>query len=925
MAQSMCVFKTATRSFYVVAALLVVGVVRADPAIPEVQEVSSQEPSADASEALNFDSDFLSLGKAKQGEGKEKHVDLSYFAHKGGMAPGRYAVQVKVNGKMVDEGRMVTFKSWPDQPGKLYACVSAHELLTWWGVKSSRQNESAPASDSDAVNAADGGKTTAGAEGLCPVGGVVSMVPYAQEEFDFNNHLLSLTVPQASLGPASRLRVPPHLWDSGTPAILMNYNYNGSQQSSQGETSGSDFLGLNGQLNLLSWRLRSDLTAYKRQGGNAELSWSQLYAQRDFASFGGGQLTVGHTSASGGGVDSVSFLGATVESDEGMLDPTFTTYRPAISGIAESPATVTVRQYGNVIYRQNLPQGPFSLTDFNRSGNGDVQVEIREADGRVRRFTLAQASNGVLLRQGAVSYSASAGKAANSNGYVDDRFVQVGGSYGVWANTTLTGGVLLSSDYQSMAVGTGFNAGALGAFSYTLKGGRADVSVVPGEKGRALGITHSVGWSRGFGDTSLGVSYSRSMTPDAVSYSELLSMTPRELDMAPRRAAGSRDSLGVSISQSLGSWGNVALSGSRSTSWGSDRVQQNATLGYNTTVRDVGIGLAFGYSTSTGRDNRSRDYFDSNDDDRLVPLASRSDWGGGRTDRSVTLTVSLPLGKWFGTDRVSSGSYSYAKSNGSASQQVGISGSVMGGPLSYSVSQGLTGDRTGSASVGYSGRYGSVSGSYSYGAGSDSVSYSANGGLALHPHGVTLGKTVALGGGNALVEIPGAGGIDVGGATTDWRGYALLSGLTPYDRNQVNVDMTNLPGNVELDASSKNVVPTRGALVSVPFKSRLGFRMLLTLKHNDAPVFFGSDVTLKQSDPKALPISGIVGDDGQVYLAGMPAKGAVTVSWGAEKDEQCTATYALPGNADMSRLATVSAVCRQGAQLQSAEELSNER
>lgn len=41
-----------------------------------------------------------------------------------------------------------------------------------------------------------------------------------------------------------------------------------------------------------------------------------------------------------------------------------------------------------------MPQRPFSLTDFNRNRSGDVDVEIGEAGGRVRHFTLAQASKG---------------------------------------------------------------------------------------------------------------------------------------------------------------------------------------------------------------------------------------------------------------------------------------------------------------------------------------------------------------------------------------------------------------------------------------------------------------------------------------------------------------------------------------------------
>lgn len=859
-------------------------------------------------QALSFDSDFLSLGKDEGN--KEKHVNLAYFAHKGGMAPGRYPVQVKVNGKLVDEGRLVTFKSWPAQPGKLYACVSAQELLDWWGINASEkadndegavvaENAEPPSQTQDAGVTAD----TSTSPESCPVGGVVAMVPYAREEFDFNNHLLSLTVPQASLGPASRLRTPPHLWDNGLPAVLMNYTYTGSQQNSRGKKSGSDFLGVNGQLNLLGWRVRSDLSAHRRQGGAAQWNLSRAYAQHDFSRLGGGQLTLGNTASSGGGVDSVSFVGARVESDDGMLDPALNTYTPAITGIAGSPATVTARQYGKVIYQQNVPQGPFSLTDFNRNGSGEVEVEVREADGRVRRFSLAQASNGVLLRQGGLSYSLSAGTATHDDVYVDDRFVQLGGSYGAWANTTLTGGVLLSRDYQALALGTGFYAGAWGAFTYTLKGNRANLSAVPGYQGAAMGVAHDVSWSRSFGATSVGVSYSRGQTPNARSYSEMLSMTPRQPDETLPRSGGNRDSLGVSLSQSLGVWGSLSLNGTRSTTWNSSRVQQNATLGYSTTIKDIGIGIAFGVSTARGRDTNSDVEYDGQS--RSRPAA---DWNN-KTDRTMALTVSLPLGKWLGSDRVSSGNYSYTRSNGHASQQAGLSGSALSGALSYSLSQALTDNRTGSVSMGYGGRYGALSGGYSYGAGSNSLSYGASGGLALHPHGATLGKPLALNGGNALVEIPGAAGINVDGASTDWRGYALVSGLTPYDRNRVNVDMTNLPGNMELDASSKNVVPTRGALVSVPFKSNRGFRLLLNLQHQGEPVPFGADVVLKRDDD-SLPVTGIVGDAGQVYLSGMPETGTVSARWGESSDERCEAAYALPPGADMSRLATVTATCR---------------
>ncbi|WP_273830926.1 fimbria/pilus outer membrane usher protein [Serratia bockelmannii] len=869
----------------------------------------------DSDAALSFDSDFLSMGG--QGDDKQKHVDLSYFAHKGGMQPGRYPVQVKVNGKLTDDGRVVEFRSWPNQRGKLYACVTATQMLEWWGIKASQSGTLASVSPDDPqmVRGKPSASTSASSAeapppvGQCPTGGVAAMVPYAKEVFDFNKHLLDLTVPQASLGPASLMRIPPHLWDEGIPAILMNYNYTGSQQKSQGRQSGSDFLGVNGQLNVLGWRVRNDLTWHKSQGQSAELNASQVYAERDFAAFGGGQLTVGQTTSGGGGGDSVSFVGAKVDSDDSMLDPKFTAYSPAITGIANSPATVTVRQYGKVIYQQNVPQGPFSLTDFNRSGNGDVDVEIREADGRTHHFTLASVNAGNLLRQGGASYSASTGQASGGNGYADNRFVQAGGSYGAWANATLTGGVLLSRNYQAASVGTSIYAGAWGAVSYNLRTSRADLGVVPGQSGAETGVAHDISWSRNFGATSVGVSWSHSQTRTFHTYGELLALSPKQPGDTSTASdpTPTRDSVSVSLSQSLGIWGSVSLSGSRSTSWGSNAVQNNVSLGYNTTIRDIGIGVSMGLSTQNGSSGGSNGY-----DNTSNGGTGWSDLSGSanRTDRTVAVNISLPLGKWLSANSVN-GTYSYSRSNGEVSQQAGLSGSAMNGDLSYAVSQGVQGSKGGSTSLGYSGRYGAVSTGYSYGSGSNSVSYGVTGGMALHAHGITLGRSVALGGGNALVEVPGVGGVSVGNAVTDWRGYALLGSLTPYDLNRVRVDMTNIPGNLELDASSKNVVPTRGALVAVPFLGRKGYRLLLTLTRDKGDaVPFGSSVTLELDDKAVTPVTGIVSDDSQVYLAGMPMKGTVTASWGDDKASQCTANYTLPDTVSEERLATVTASCK---------------
>lgn len=133
-----------------------------------------------------------------------------------------------------------------------------------------------------------------------------------------------------------------------------------------------------------------------------------VYARHDYAALGDGQL----------------LFGIKMESDCEMLEPAFTVNKPAITGIANFAATITVRQYGKVIYQKNVPQGPFSLTDFNNNGNGDVDVEVLEADGSSRRFPMASVVALAQMAKGALGYSASAGNVSNGNGYFSTIFAQ---------------------------------------------------------------------------------------------------------------------------------------------------------------------------------------------------------------------------------------------------------------------------------------------------------------------------------------------------------------------------------------------------------------------------------------------------------------------------------------------------------------------
>ncbi|WP_373226784.1 fimbria/pilus outer membrane usher protein [Enterobacter cloacae complex sp. ESBL7] len=864
-----------------------------------VDAVSAAAPAASGGggdQALTFDDDFMSMADGGKGKGKG-HVDLSYFAHRGGMMPGDYPVQVKVNDKMVDDGRMLTFRSWPDQPGKLYACVT-RDMLTEWGVKSEEPKAVAPgktppATDASAV-AIPAAKGAAGSAD-CPVGGVVSMVPWSSEKFDYNKKLLAITVPQASLGAASEMRTPPSRWDEGIPALLMNYNYSGSQQSNQGERNGSDFLSLNGQLNVLGWRVRSGLAWHRSDRGGSDWNTQDVYAQHDYSFMRGGQFSVGRLTSDGSVVDSVPFTGVTMASDTGMLNPSATGYKPAITGIANSPATVTVRQFGKVIYQQNVPQGPFALTDFNRSGNGDVEVEIREADGSVRRFTMSSAVAPMLMNAGEMGYSMSAGQAQNTgsgNSRLSTSFAQGNLSYGTGGNTSLLAGMLLSQDYQQISAGGGWYSGLLGAFSLTSSLSAMRLSSFPGEHGQLTGVSSQFTWSRNIGGATVGMAATRYGSKNFHTYSDALGMTPDTL----RSGNGQKASYQVSLSRSLGVFGSLTLTGNQTQYWGGEATQRGYTVSYSTTVKDVGISLAAGLNTTAGTSGSGQGGFSQ----------------GPRNDRSMTLNISLPLAKWLGGSSTMSGNYMYSRYNGRANQQAGVSGSALDSKVNYSASTGWGDSDSSSTSVGYSGKYAAMSAGYNM-SGSDNHgwSYGMSGAVLVHPQGITLAKSLSLDGANALIELPGVGGVRIAGVETDWRGYAVVSGLTPYDLNKLSVNMTNLPGNVEVDSSSKATVPTRGSVVRVRFTGSQGYRVLFTLARaagGDIP--FGAVVSLKKQDKQAPEHTGIVGDGGQAYMSGLPDKGKLLVTWADGSDGRCTADYSLPQGTDEKRLSQVTATCR---------------
>ena len=93
--------------------------------------------------------------------------------------------------------------------------------------------------------------------------------------------------------------------------------------------------------------------------------------------------------------------------------------------------------------------------------------------------------------------------------------------------------------------------------------------------------------------------------------------------------------------------------------------------------------------------------------------------------------------------------------------------------------------------------------------------------------------------------------------------------------NRIALNTSSLDNHTDIDEAVTNVVPTKGAQVRASLKARVGVRAMLKLTQNGKPLPFGTMVSTERNDN-----AGIVGDDGQVYLSGLPLSGKLKVRWG---------------------------------------------
>lgn len=681
----------------------------------------------------------------------------------------------------------------------------------------------------------------------------------ARYDYDQDNQTLRLVIPQIYRDQAVAGAINPKFWDDGAPVAWTSYQFSGSQQhDSFGKTS-SSWLGLESGINLGAWRLRNNSTWSDNTGWEAIAST----LQRDIKTLKS-QLEFGQTYTNGELFDSVQMTGVKLETDTSMLPSSQQGFAPVVRGIANSDAKVTIQQNGYTIYQSNVSPGPFEIHDLSQVTSGaDLEVTVEEADGSKHSFIQASASVPVLQREGAFKYSLAAGRYRGNGGEDEPPFVQGTAIYGLPYGVTTYSGVLGASRYHAMLAGIGADLGRAGSASMDVTAARTTF-----DDGRddATGLSWRAQYSKDIPatDTTVTLASYRYSTSGFYTFQEAIDQRDSQIDdgiYTYRRTNTRRSRLQINLSQRLGAWGSAYMNTYQQDYWDLPGTERSVGAGFSSSWRDISWSVSYSLTRTPDADS----------------------------DCQVAFSVNIPFSHFlphsWATYSVNSASGGYV------SHQAGIGGTALeNNNLSYNLQQSWTGNNTGyGASL--SGRYRGASGEaglgYSYSGDNQRWNYSAQGSVVAHEHGITLGQPVRDA--FAVVHIPDGSDVSIQngrGIKTDSFGNAIVPTLTAYRHNVISVN-TQGRDDLDIEAASVDVVPTKGAAVPVNFDARVGRRGLITLIYLGKPVPFGAIVTLDSA-------TAIVGDDGEVWLTGLQKSVAISVQWGEETGQQCKGTFTVP-------------------------------
>lgn len=782
------------------------------------------------------------------------NISLEQFSHAGYIMPGQYTFTVLVNGQSLSGDHEINFYQDPKDKNNSLVCVPP-EVTKKLGLKEEFSNQLTWWHDNECLQLSS-------LDGMTAKG-------------DLSSTSLNISIPQAYMEYTSENWDPPSRWDNGITGIIFDYNLNAMAGHNFGDYADGHYYNLSGNgtagLNVGAWRLRAewqgslDHDTGKGQHTENNFDVTQVYAYRPIPSIKS-KLTLGETYYNSDVFDSFRFVGGSLESDDNMLPPNLRGYAPEVTGVAKTNAKVTVSQKGRVLYQTQVAPGPFRIQDLSDSVSGQLDIKIEEQGGEVKTYSINTSDMPYLTRPGTVRYKAAIGKPegyeykhyqGNTEGeYASDTYTDMhhtGGapvfaagefSWGINSGWSLYGGGIGSQDYDALSIGIGRDLLFLGAVALDASASRADV---PEESGARTGSSYRLSYSKDFDDYDSQITFAgyRFSTRDFMTMDEYLSERNNESNI--------------------------------------DNDKQMYTITFNKQFRDQGLSVYLNYSHETYWDSPKNNNFNlslSQTFDAFglhslsTSITAYKNQYNGVNDYGAYLSMSVPVGE------NSTMSLNSTVSNSAHSNEVSYYHTIDSNNNYEIAVGGSDGKGTARAYFNHQGDEAEIDANVNYQSGmSSSVGVTLRGGMTATTRGVALHRVNDLGGTRMMVDTDGVSGVPVEGfggvSHTNMFGKAVIADVNSYYRSSANIDLDKLADDVDVAHSVVEGTLTEGAIGYRKFAVISGEKTMASLRLEDgSSPPFGATVF-----NKAGLQTGIVNDDGSVYLSGIQPNGKMVVKW----------------------------------------------
>lgn len=682
------------------------------------------------------------------------------FPRENAFPPGLNLVSLKVNG--MERGR---HQIWFDKTGGF--CPSA-ALLRHAGLKVPSGIPENPVDKlADQQTCVD----------------LTSIWPQFTVEADPGDGTLSLIVPQEALDAQSENIQ----WQQNGSAALLNYNTR--YLVSQARDSNINYWQVQTEagFNAGNWLFRSNQSVY-RFGEHTQTDYQNAYVQHTFTRLKS-TLQAGQVPLSGGLFGIGQVIGFQMTPEQALYSQQGAAI---VSGIADAPSVVEIRQLGIPVYHTTVPAGPFSLSGFALlNTRTDLSVTLTATDGSQRNFLVPSS---VYARDGAtISPGVSWGMGRYDQQGIDKKpFVGVvSKGFQLLERTALQAGVMGSDKYQ--AVSAAVNSTFLWQTSLAMQ------TIVARDASAHQGTLSSLSLSQPLGQN---VSLNINGTHQDRGYREFSeTLVPDQQDIVRNK-----NQYGGGLTWSQAWLGSLSFSVGRSTQ----------TRGAPATWSQLSWGRQFGRATVNVIASRNQSGSFSGHDDRLY------------------LSLTLPLGQDTSLNTSSSRSQDGWRYGSRVDQRLSQDRNWS---LAVNRDQGREqNDATGTFSTVT--RWSNLTGSLSAdSSNSRSLSLQAGGSVVAHGGGITFAP-YSVSDTFGIAKVGNKAGVrlvtSAGPVWTDGNGYAVLPSLASWTRSGVEVDTRSLGRRDDVLNGIQEVLPARGSVSQVRFDTISTRRVLVNMQNNAA-------------------------------------------------------------------------------------------